>query len=305
MKLVHLSDLHLLALEGLRPWNLLSKRASGYANLRFKRKAVHRAEILVRLLHEVRELAPDHVVITGDLTNLALGGEFVAVRTLLERELGFPADRVSIIPGNHDTYTLGSSLMERFLKEFSAYMTSDLPNASVLRRGFPFVRLRGPLAIVGLSSAVAQPPFVAAGRLGAAQLLRLRRLLDDGAVRGRTPVILVHHPVHPPRRLVKQAMESLHDATLLRRTVSELERGLILHGHLHRRMTIPLATARGALHSYGATSASLFHSDPERMAGFNVYDFDSDGALRSATAEVLDVETDTFRTAGISSDAAW
>ena len=43
---------------------------------------------------------------------------------------------------------------------------------------FPFVRRRGPLALIGLSSAVPTPPFLATGRLGDAQLQKLAAVLD-------------------------------------------------------------------------------------------------------------------------------
>jgi hypothetical protein len=40
---------------------------------------------------------------------------------------------------------------------------------------FPFVRRRGPLALIGVSSAVPTPPLMATGRLGRAQLDALDR----------------------------------------------------------------------------------------------------------------------------------
>ena len=49
--------------------------------------------------------------------------------------------------------------------------------------GFPFVRRRGPLALIGLSTAVPTPPFMATGRLGEAQLARLGETLVALAAR--------------------------------------------------------------------------------------------------------------------------
>ena len=49
--------------------------------------------------------------------------------------------------------------------------------------GFPFVRRRGPLALIGLSTAVPTAPFMATGRLGDAQLARLGEMLDALAAR--------------------------------------------------------------------------------------------------------------------------
>ena len=37
MRIAHISDLHVLALDGAVPFRLLNKRATGYANLKLKR----------------------------------------------------------------------------------------------------------------------------------------------------------------------------------------------------------------------------------------------------------------------------
>ena len=51
-----------------------------------------------------------------------------------------------------------------------------------------------------------------------------------------------------------------------------LAAGLLLHGHLHRRVQRTIPTRAGRVLQVGATSASLHHDDADRMAGFNVYD---------------------------------
>ncbi len=288
MRLAHFSDLHILSLVGVGPRRFLNKRLSGYLNLRLKRKHVHHPSYVAAIAREVKRVAVDHVAITGDLTNLALEAEFQAVRELLERELGLAPSDVSVVPGNHDLYTRGSLRGRRFVEYLAPYVESDLPMASPLGLGvFPFVRLRGPLAIIGLSSAVPRLPFVAAGKLGASQLGALSRILAHEDVSKRTPVILLHHPVHLPRSPLKAMLEGLHDARDLAERLAGVEHGLVLHGHLHRRLRQELATTRGAMHAVGATSASLHHHDGSKMAGFNVYDFDDAGRLRGTEAHVL------------------
>src|SRR4051812_44185726 len=108
MRIAHFSDLHVLSLEGVKPYRFLNKRLTGYANMRFKRSHVHRVSYVKAIAREIAKSKIDHVVITGDLTNLALEAEFEAVRALLERELGFDAKHVTIVPGNHDLYTRGA-----------------------------------------------------------------------------------------------------------------------------------------------------------------------------------------------------
>ena len=67
------------------------------------------------------------MVITGDVSNLALEKEFDLVRTFLADDLGLPAERVSLVPGNHDTYTGGSHRSQRFARAFAPHLRSDLP----------------------------------------------------------------------------------------------------------------------------------------------------------------------------------
>jgi hypothetical protein len=146
---------------------------------------------------------------------------------------------------------------------------------------FPYVRLRGPVAIVGLSSAVARLPLVASGTLGGAQIAALERLLGHPEVRKRTPVILTHHPAHNPASRAKTLLEGLLDAEALHAAVGHLERGLFLHGHLHRRVHRTIPTRSGRIDAVGATSASLLDERHERMAGFNLYEVDDHGHVAS------------------------
>ena len=151
------------------------------------------------------------VVVTGDLTNLALEPEFEAARAMIER-LGMHPSQVSVVPGNHDLYTEGSSRSRRFGTYFEKYITSDLDLAVELPGGrFPFVRLRDDLALIGLSSALPRLPLVASGRLGEAQRRALREALDHPEVRSRVPVVLCHHPIVDPLGRLGPMMRGLED----------------------------------------------------------------------------------------------
>ncbi len=296
MRIAHFSDLHVLALDGVPPHRFLNKRFTGWVNLRVKRAHKHRLGHVRAVARAIARAKVDHAVITGDLTNLALEQEFVAVRELLELELGLRPDQISAVPGNHDLYTRGAMRDQRFTKYFHDYVASDLPElcADIPLGRFPFVKLRGPCAIIGLSSAVPRPPLMASGQLGKAQLEGLKRILLHPEVQKRTPVILIHHPIHNPPSVIKTFVEGLWDANALMAELAGLHRGLLLHGHLHVRRQRALSTPAGELLAIGATSASLHHGHEHKMAGFNLYEFDDAGALGSIEAHVLDPETDAF-----------
>jgi 3',5'-cyclic AMP phosphodiesterase CpdA len=286
MRIAHFSDLHLLSLEGVTMRRFLNKRLTGWVNLRLKRGHVHKVSHVRAIAREIARAKVDHVVVTGDLTNLALEPEFELARSVLQDDLGIEPSRVTVVPGNHDLYTDGALRSRRFEHYFADWLKSDLPELAVTAGGarFPVVKLRGSAVIVALSSAVPRLPFVAAGELGSAQLDALARVLAHPEVAARTLVLALHHPpVHGWSRL-KGHLEGLRDAPALLSMLMSVRCGLVLHGHLHRRIHRVVTTHVGVLQQVGATSASLHDETPDRMAGFNVYEIDERGVARIEAA---------------------
>ena len=300
MKIAHLSDLHCLALDGVPARRFLNKRFTGWVNLRLKRGSIHRSGYVHAIAREIARRGVDHVVVTGDLTNLALEGEFELARDVLEHELGLGAANVTIVPGNHDAYTRGAQATRRFERYFGPWLASDLPELAVDAgtARLPVVKLRGDLAIVALSSAVPRPPLIAAGEVGKAQRAALARVLAHPEVVKRTLVLALHHPALHAWSRVKAHLEGLRDAPELLALLSAVPRGVLLHGHLHRREQRTITTREGTVAQIGATSASLHHDSPDRMAGFNLYEVDERG-LQHAEAIVFDPEKMTFHTHSI------
>jgi DNA mismatch repair protein MutS len=186
-RIAHVSDTHVLSPAGVE-WRriLFNKRITGYANLVLKRGRVYRREYLDAVLAAAAAQA-DHVVVTGDITNLALEGEFDEALALFG-DLGRRVE-ITVVPGNHDIYLPSIHRERRFPHHFGSFLESDLPQYAIdLPAGrFPCVKLRGPTAIIALSSAVPRPPFVSAGHVGAGQLQALAALLDR-AVAEEPPV---------------------------------------------------------------------------------------------------------------------
>lgn len=299
LRIAHVSDLHVLSPRGTE-WRriLFNKRITGYANLIRQRGRVYRREYLAAVLSAAAARA-DHLVVTGDITNLSLEREFEEARALLDgvaRRV-----EVTVVPGNHDLYLPSIHHERRFPHHFGVFLRSDLPElARDLPAGpFPCVKLRGPAAIVALSSAVPRPPFVASGRLGEAQLAALAEVLAHPEVARRTPVVLIHHPPVDHRIRVRQLRDGLVDAEALRRVLSPLARGLVLFGHLHLRVRCRLPTGAGALEVIGASGAALDHPHPAVRAGFNVYELGDDGSI-GAEAHVVAPDALELRPTAIS-----
>ncbi len=298
-RVAHISDPHVLS-PGGAAWRaiLFNKRITGYLNLVLRRGRVHRRAYLDAVLTEASRDA-DHLGVTGDITNLALEAEYVEARSLLD-EVARRVE-VTVVPGNHDIY-LPSLLRERrFQHHFGPFLRSDLPDLALdLPAGrFPCVKLRGGAAIIAVSTGVPRPPFVSAGYLGREQLAAFEAVLAHPEVRRRTPVILLHHPPVDHRIRLAQLRDGLVDGASFRRALAPLTRGLVLFGHLHRRVRFRLPTAKGALDVVGASGAALDHADPSVRAGLNRYVIGVDGAVATVEALVLDPADHSLRPVAI------
>ena len=202
--LAHLSDPHLPPLPAARLRDLAGKRALGYLNWTRNRHKYHRRDVLDALVADMQAQQPDHVAVTGDLVNLALDAEFSPAQAWL-KSVGQP-QHVTVVPGNHDAYVRATK--HRFAGTFGDYLRGDgEPNGTP----FPFLRRRGPLALIGVSSAVPTAPLMATGKLGRAQLDALDPILAQLASEQAFRVLLVHHPLHSNSR-----MKHLTDSRQLR-----------------------------------------------------------------------------------------
>src|SRR5262249_19541154 len=166
---------------------LLSTRLIGMASLVSGRARRFRLEGVPRLVAQVKRLEPHHILITGDLTTTALPGEFRAARAALADLLVDP-DRVTIVPGNHDRYTIWAHRSRRFEQYFSAFAP---------RRGYPWLR-RIDSQTASLGVAPTRAGISAGGKLPRAQLRDAQRLLGEDVKGVDRLLIACHYPVAVP-----------------------------------------------------------------------------------------------------------
>jgi 3',5'-cyclic AMP phosphodiesterase CpdA len=267
LRFVHVSDIHLLDLRGVRPWDYLNKRITGRINL-VRRRHLHDERIFDAAAAMARELGVDRLVVTGDLTNLSLPSEFAhAARKLAE--LGLP---VTVIPGNHDSYVRGVWRDGLFERTFAAFMQGERDGEA-----YPFLQRHDDVALVGVSTAVPTPPLSAVGRVGDAQLGRLERMLRRTGDKGMCRVVLIHHPVvegtaKPKHRLIDLAE---FDAVIARAGAE-----LILHGHEHHRIDEALPGPSGDVPVHGIGSSTSTSQRPGHEAAFSVYEASRTGIHR-------------------------
>jgi len=266
----HLSDLHATPVRVERWRDFANKRLLGLLSWRVKRGKVYRPEVLEALLVDLAAAAPDHVAVTGDLTNVATLPEFGGARAWLER-IGSP-ERVSLVPGNHDAYVRVPR--EVSWDQWSAYLESD---GGEDPSRFPTLRVRGALALVGVCTAAPTPPFFATGAVGREQLERLEKLLTGLSDSGLCRVILIHHP---PTEGATSARRSLTDAAAFRGVLGRTGADLVLHGHGHRPMFGAIDGPRAPIPVVGVPAASNVGSVPIKRSRYHLYDIEpaADGA---------------------------
>jgi 3',5'-cyclic AMP phosphodiesterase CpdA len=269
--LAHLSDPH-LPLPRPRWGELMGKRATGYVNWRRRRVHIHRSEVLARIVADLLAQHPDHVAVAGDLVNIAAAGEFAPARRFLAA-LGPPRD-VTLVPGNHDAYVRAAAAEPA--RHWGEYMRGDAGES------FPFLRRRGPLALIGLSSAVPTAPFMATGRLGSEQLARLGDLLDAAQREKLFRVVLVHHP---PRSRPGRRFKRLIDGGELCAALGRHGAELVLHGHDHEHALMRIDGPHGPIPVVGVPSASETPPGEHDAAGYNLYRID--GAAGAWTCEMI------------------
>jgi hypothetical protein len=178
--LAHISDIHLGPLPRVRPADLTGKRFIGYHSWQYRRRHIHRPEILEAVITDMLAHQPDHIAVTGDLINIGLASEYRLAAEWLEA-LGEP-DQITFVPGNHDAYV--PFPWDTGIGLWADYMTGDMRVAGAhgmagLAAPFPFVRQRRNVALIGASSAVPMGWRLAAGRLGMPQIEALRQILRE------------------------------------------------------------------------------------------------------------------------------
>ncbi len=229
MKVFHFSDVHVQLDDWRsRPLRQLGPlRALATVELwKGRGREYDGAAEMLRSLARAAESA-DHVVCTGDLTQLGHPEEFAGARAALGRLAADP--RFTTFPGNHDRYPWRGAASRLFEEHFSEQARSD--PAAPLR-----VRLLGEAALIVVDSVGPLCwPVVSRGRVRRAQLDALEATLRAPELRSLCKLIAVHHtPVLRGSRS-DWPWHALRGARALLRAAARGGAQAILCGHVHDR----------------------------------------------------------------------
>ena len=210
------------------------------------------AAILAPLLCFIRDLRPDLVTISGDLTQRARTAEFLAAREFLSA-IPFPQ---IVVPGNHDVPL--RNLFARFIRRldhYRQYITADLQP----------VFADDEMVVVGVNTARA---FTwKNGRINRWQLARLRASLQEHAGE-RLKIVVTHHPFDLP---AGAEGDVLGRSRLAIKTIAECRVDLLLAGHFHiadtghtaKRYNIPGYSA--LIVSSGTSTSTRIRGEPNSL----------------------------------------
>lgn len=171
--------------------------------------------IIEPLISTIKELKPDVVVVSGDLTQRARSHQFKEAREFLDR---LPAPQI-IVPGNHDVPL--HNVFARFLQpldKYRRYITDDLQ---------PFYADEE-VAILGINTA--RSLTIKDGRINEAQVAGIRERLcslADEVIK----IIVTHHPFDLPEG--HDEAELVNRAEMAMEAMASCGADVLLAGHLH------------------------------------------------------------------------
>ena len=163
----------------------------------------------------IRELNPNLIAVSGDLTQRARSHEFQEARAFLD---SLPYPKI-VVPGNHDVPLY--NIYHRFLRpldKFRRYITDDL------RPTFA----DDEMIVIGVSTA--RSLVVKGGRINQEQLTHVKEkfcALPDEAVK----ILVTHHPFDLPTGY--DARDLVGRAKMAMAGLAECGADLFLAGHLH------------------------------------------------------------------------
>jgi 3',5'-cyclic AMP phosphodiesterase CpdA len=172
-------------------------------------------ELLAPLRALVEKIAPDVVVVSGDLTQRAKSEEFEEARAFLDT---LPGPQI-VVPGNHDISLY--NVLRRFiapLSRYKRYITDDLSP----------VFIDDEIAVLGVNTA--RSLTFKDGRVNTEQVAQIKAQLA-GLPTSVTRIIVTHHPFDLPRSFDDDDL--VDRAPMAMQAFAESGVDVLMAGHLH------------------------------------------------------------------------
>lgn len=245
--LMHVSDLHFHRLP-CNPLRYASKRALGGLNLLLRRRRDFPPERARRLVATLDAASWQHLLVTGDLTQLGLPEEFARAREALAPLLARGPEAVTVVPGNHDRYVPeppGNGAYEASFGDFAGGSVDGVATRRLTDRWW----------LVAWDSAAPAPWYAAEGTVRPETLAATDAFLA-GLPAGAQVILANHYPLFfPPPHRVRRHHE-LTNLGAVRDWVLARPFRLYLHGHVHHNWVLTVPGAHGLLTVVNSASST-------------------------------------------------
>jgi len=220
------------------------------------------ADRIEALLQDVDAQKVDHVLCTGDLTQMSYEREFETCASLFGERLQHP-ERYTVLPGNHDRYTKNADQDRRFEKWFG----------QVCGQGeFPFIKPIGEgVSLVGLDPCRSTFLMDSSGVVGLEQIDQLKTVLTRLQQTSQFVVVALHYGVFRRSGDADKLHHGLRDYQALAEIVEAESSGvkMVVHGHLHAAYEVKkehctYICAGSATDLYGACGYNIYDIDPAK-----------------------------------------
>lgn len=271
MKLVHISDLHI--------------------NTSIPNNNIDKTDFL---LSEIAKTNPDHLVVTGDLTDNADPDDLRIARNLLAKHGFSGSDKLTVIVGNHDIFGGVQSIEDIVLfpercksidfdakiKEFHSVFSQTLDNSVYVSSNcfYPFAKIIKDVLFIALNSidiySKLRNPFASNGFVTPEQIAETGEIINTFKKEVKSIAVLIHHHFYKldseSESLTHSLWQRIEGQTLklrkrkkLLKYLGELGVQTVFHGHVHEQKDymmkgIRLVNSGGSV--YGIKKQNVFYN---------------------------------------------
>ena len=202
-------------------------------------------DALFSVIDEINCLAPDFVVLTGDITEKGYYNEYLKAVDYLK----LFKSPVYPVPGNHDSRNVGNETFEELIGE---------------RNWAKTIHKNEKMLVIGLDSS---GPDIDEGHVGRPQQLWMENILEESFSRCLFSIVAIHHHVIPVPKTGREK-SVLSDAGDILKSLTDNNVDIVMCGHRH----VPyLWKIENTLFiSAGTTSSTKLRG--RSLNSFNTYD---------------------------------
>lgn len=276
IKIIHISDVHfgvetIQFSDLIQAKSLFSKRMIGWGNKRLRRAGVTLPLLRSRLFEQISRDEWDYLVISGDLSTLALEKEFFEARKAIEPLMKI--GKIILTPGNHDRYVsraLKPDLLKAYFPECFPFNVKEDPTGS-----FPIIQLAEDLMLFEMDMASPRGLISSKGKIQK-ELDPFKKKLES-TYKNITKIAIGHYPIFLPPNVKEGYFHAIENRKALQQFLIESDVSLYLHGHIHKSWAFPsgpkgkpisINSAGGCLHEKGEWAG--YHKITYKNGSFSI-----------------------------------